>query len=204
MNTGVPVQQYSTVIKKSTFIALSSPCPSYTSAQTFLSACKSLHPKARHHCHAYLSHSPPTSRCSDDGEPTGTAGQPILSSLKKHNLTNVVVVVVRYSGGIKLGSGGLIRAYGGIASTNLSEATKSEIVMTKEIKVALNVKYVGEVYGICKKCDGEILEEGFDEGESVFKVRLLEEKVDEFKEELGDRVSGDVRISDVEYFNDDE
>lgn len=83
---------------------------------------KAQHKKATHVCFAYSFSSPFEEKCSDDGEPKGTAGQPILSVIKKKGLTNVGVVVVRYFGGIKLGAGGLVRAY----TKSASEALKGE------------------------------------------------------------------------------
>ncbi|GMH75191.1 hypothetical protein TL16_g06680, partial [Triparma laevis f. inornata] len=181
------------IIKKSNFIALASPASSYTTAQTFLQTVKTLHPKARHHCHAYHGSSPQTERSSDDGEPTGTAGQPILSAIKKNDLTNVVIVVVRYSGGIKLGAGGLIRAYGGIASTCLIEAEKEVMVIKKELTLKVPSKYIGEVYQLISKHDGMKTEEEKYVGDEVeFTVEVEEERVDGFKEELGDRLSGNI------------
>lgn len=98
-------------IQNSRFIASGSPVHTADEAQTFLSEIQRAHPDANHHCYAFKVLGPPAvDRFSDDGEPTGTAGRPILNILE-HHLQNSMIVVTRYFGGIKLGKGGLVRAY---------------------------------------------------------------------------------------------
>ena len=99
-------------INKSRFIAYRLELTSLDLVKPFLEKLKKEHKKARHVCYAYVYNREVISeKCSDDGEPGGTAGYPILNVIKKKNLTNVLVAVVRYFGGIKLGAGGLTRAY---------------------------------------------------------------------------------------------
>ena len=99
-------------INKSRFIAYKLELTSLDVVKPFLEKLKKEHKKARHVCYAYVYNREVISeKCSDDGEPGGTAGYPILNVIKKKNLTNVLVAVVRYFGGIKLGAGGLTRAY---------------------------------------------------------------------------------------------
>ena len=99
-------------INKSRFLAYKLDINSLEEVKPFLEGLKKEHKKARHVCYAYVYNKDIVSeRCSDDGEPGGTAGYPILNVIKKKNLTNVLVAVVRYFGGIKLGAGGLTRAY---------------------------------------------------------------------------------------------
>ncbi len=99
-------------INKSRFIAIRKELTSLDEVKPFLLELKKEHKKARHVCYAYVYKNEIVSeKCSDDGEPSGTAGYPILNVIKKKNLTNVIVAVVRYFGGIKLGAGGLTRAY---------------------------------------------------------------------------------------------
>ena len=99
-------------INKSRFIAYKKELTSLEEVKAFLLQLKKEHKKARHICYAYVYRNEVVSeKCSDDGEPSGTAGYPILNVIKKKNLTNVMVAVVRYFGGIKLGAGGLTRAY---------------------------------------------------------------------------------------------
>lgn len=101
-------------IKKSRFIALAFPCVSREHAMEFLAQAKLDYPDARHHCWAYVLGDPNNATsmaANDDGEPAGTAGKPILSVLSHKQVGDVMLIVVRYFGGIKLGAGGLVRAY---------------------------------------------------------------------------------------------
>ena len=110
-------------IQKSRFIAYTSHVETEAEARDFVTAIKKKHFDARHNCSAWvLGADSSQQKSNDDGEPGGTAGNPILESIKQHGLTNVVVVVTRYFGGIKLGAGGLMRAYSHTASLGL-EAT---------------------------------------------------------------------------------
>ena len=110
-------------IQKSRFIAYTSHVETEAEARDFVTAIKKKHFDARHNCSAWvLGADSSQQKSNDDGEPGGTAGNPILEAINQHGLTNVVVVVTRYFGGIKLGAGGLIRAYSHTASLGL-EAT---------------------------------------------------------------------------------
>ena len=109
-------------IKRSRFISLIIPVANRQQAQQQLEKIKQLHPQARHHCWAFVAGHPNDSQClgfSDDGEPSGTAGKPMLAQLQGSGLGQILAVVVRYSGGIKLGTGGLVKAYGGGAPQTL-------------------------------------------------------------------------------------
>ncbi|GAA4283187.1 YigZ family protein [Brevibacterium daeguense] len=104
-------------IKRSRFIARVAHAADEAAARAIIDEERSTHPKARHHCSAFvLGPDSRTQRFSDDGEPAGTAGAPILEVLTGHRLTNVVAVVTRYFGGTLLGAGGLVRAYGNATS----------------------------------------------------------------------------------------
>lgn len=98
-------------IKKSKFLGHKFDIKTISDVQNHLQSLKSLHKKARHIAFAYILSSPHQEKFFDDGEPSGTAGRPILNVLQKRGLENVLVAVVRYFGGIKLGAGGLVRAY---------------------------------------------------------------------------------------------
>ena len=119
-------------IKKSRFLARLSPASDEAEAREVIADCRAEHPKARHHCSAFvLDPDSRTQRFSDDGEPAGTAGAPILDVVTGHELTYVVAVVTRYFGGTLLGAGGLVRAYGQAASAAVDRAriiTRSERV----------------------------------------------------------------------------
>lgn len=111
-------------IKKSRFITYLAHTKGLQQAKLFVQQTKAAHPDARHHCWACVSDSPQNSTAwgfSDDGEPSGTAGKPILAQLTGSKIGEITAVVVRYSGGIKLGTGGLVKAYGGGTKQALSQ-----------------------------------------------------------------------------------
>lgn len=111
------------IINKSRFIGHIAHVETVEEAMEFINMVKKEHYTARHNCYAYiLGENEEIQKASDDGEPSGTAGIPILEVIKKHELTNVVIVVTRYFGGIKLGAGGLIRAYSHSAALAIQEA----------------------------------------------------------------------------------
>lgn len=106
------MNSYELIINKSKFISYRYDLSTLSDVETILLSLKKQYKKATHICYAYIYNRDSVhEKCSDDGEPSGTAGYPILNVLKKKNLTNILVVVVRYFGGIKLGAGGLTRAY---------------------------------------------------------------------------------------------
>lgn len=98
-------------IKKSKFLGYAFEIENEKDAQKYLEDLKKQHKKARHIAWAFIISTPHQEKCNDDGEPSGTAGRPILNVLQKRGLSNKMVAVVRYFGGIKLGAGGLVRAY---------------------------------------------------------------------------------------------
>lgn len=102
---------YELIEKKSKFFGYAIKVKNVQEIENALSQIKSEHKKPTHICYAYLLLSPVLAKAVDDGEPSGTAGRPILNVIEKRGLKDVLVVVVRYFGGIKLGAGGLVRAY---------------------------------------------------------------------------------------------
>ncbi len=128
-----PRGEHEIVIQKSRFIAHVARVETEEAAQSFIAEIKKQHWNATHNCSAYLiGEHDQIQKANDDGEPSGTAGVPILEVLKKKGLKDTVVVVTRYFGGIKLGAGGLIRAYGKATSEGI-EATG--VVLRKLMKV---------------------------------------------------------------------
>lgn len=125
-------------VKRSRFIASLRTAPDTDAANAALKAFPALYPKANHHCWAYRVGIAAAARehCSDDGEPGGTAGRPILGVLKRHSLDNTLLVVTRYFGGVKLGVRGLIEAYGGAAELAVREAGSVEMELHNRLKLA--------------------------------------------------------------------
>mgnify|MGYP000843587031 FL=1 len=127
-------------IKKSRFICHAKRVYSEEEARDFITAIKKEHYKATHNCSAFIiGERSEIKRTSDDGEPSGTAGVPMLGVLENHNLTNVCVVVTRYFGGIKLGAGGLIRAYAGSVALAVKEIGIIEI--KEQVGIAIQMSY---------------------------------------------------------------
>ena len=127
-------------IKKSRFICHVKRVYSEEEARDFITAIKKEHYKATHNCSAFIiGERSEIKRTSDDGEPSGTAGVPMLGVLENHNLTNVCVVVTRYFGGIKLGAGGLIRAYAGSVALAVKEIGIIEI--KEQAGIAIQMSY---------------------------------------------------------------
>ncbi|QRG86689.1 YigZ family protein [Bulleidia sp. zg-1006] len=118
--------EYEEIIKKSRFIAIVQRIYSLADAQEKISALRKEYPEATHVCYAYKVGQ--RMKSSDDHEPSGTAGIPILEALRYANLENTLVCVIRYFGGVKLGTGGLIRAYSSTASMALEKAPKTNLI----------------------------------------------------------------------------
>jgi uncharacterized YigZ family protein len=135
-----------TVINKSRFIGYAKPVESEEEAQSLIAEIKEKHKDATHNVYAYMvGENSNIQRYSDDGEPSGTAGIPILELLKKEDLRNIVVVVTRYFGGIKLGAGGLVRAYIKGAKCGLEGAKVVDKVPYARIRLRLDYTLYGKV-----------------------------------------------------------
>ena len=124
-------------IKKSRFISIIKNIQSIEEFNTCIEELKVKYPKATHYCYGYICGN--IERFSDDGEPGGTAGAPILNVLKKENLNNICCVVIRYFGGIKLGAGGLIRAYAGSVAQAVREIGLVEI--KEQVVLGITLSY---------------------------------------------------------------
>lgn len=133
-------------IEKSTFIGYAKPIKTEEEAVEFINEIKKKHKDARHNVWAYtIGKSMNIQRYSDDGEPQGTAGIPTLEVIKKEDLRDVVVVVTRYFGGIKLGAGGLVRAYTKGAKIGLEAGKIIEKIMYQEVKIKIDYNQLGKV-----------------------------------------------------------
>lgn len=133
-------------IQKSKFYAYTAHVEDETAARDFVQSIKKKHFDARHNCSAWvLGVDSSQQKSNDDGEPGGTAGNPILEAIKQHGLTNIVVVVTRYFGGIKLGAGGLIRAYNHTASIGLEATPQIELRPFCPIAAEIDYTLLGAV-----------------------------------------------------------
>lgn len=141
------------VEKGSKFLAFAYPVQSIPEAQEKIALVKSQHPKARHWCYAYKIGFPEFEvKSSDDGEPSGTAGKPIFNQIERLELNNVLIVVVRYFGGILLGKGGLLQAYKESAKQCLENAVIIKHERMIELKIESDVNRIQLLLSIIKDC----------------------------------------------------
>lgn len=133
--------EHKLVIERSEFITIIEPLEDMAMIPEILKDVRKKYPKATHYCTAYVFENSQGS--NDDGEPSGTAGVPMLEVLNKHGITNVFAVVVRYFGGIKLGAGGLIRAYAKSVAQALVDAPLLKKILTHNYEVTFNYDQIG-------------------------------------------------------------
>lgn len=131
-------------INKSSFITYLKQVSTVDDAKAYIQEVKKLHPDATHHVSVYIiGKTGEYGHANDDGEPSGTAALPIMDVFKKNNITNFCCIVVRYFGGIKLGAGGLVRAYSSSASLGLKEAGICEIIEYSYLKLTFDYTFLG-------------------------------------------------------------
>ncbi len=185
--------------KGSKFLAYAYPMETESELDTFLAALKDIHPKARHYCYAYkLGMDANRYRANDDGEPSGTAGKPILGQIQSFGLTNVCIVVIRYFGGTKLGASGLIHAYKESAKSALENATIVQKYLYVFYHMSFNYDQMGHILNVLKELDIEISEKKFETSCSAtihirlsaeqstihrLKAKLLHKSLEEINEE---------------------
>jgi uncharacterized YigZ family protein len=179
-------------VKHSRFLARAAPVDSPEAALRFLADVSD--PDATHNCWAYRIGQ--DYRSGDDGEPAGTAGRPILAAIDGQGFDRVVVVVTRWFGGIKLGAGGLVRAYGGAAAECLRTAPRRPLVAMREIVVHSGFDDIGIVHAALPAHDAEKLDESFDATGASLRLRLPAERVDGLKRQLRDATRNRVRVVD--------
>lgn len=161
MSYPVPANQVETLyeIKKSKFIALAGFANSRASAMALLEQAKAKYPDARHHCWAYTFGNPtmPTSAAmADDGEPCGTAGKPILNVLQHKDIGDIMIIVTRYFGGVKLGAGGLVRAYSAAAQQAIDALEVRKEVILEDVFIEVDFKHEQFVRHLVEQASGEI------------------------------------------------
>ena len=183
-------------IKKSRFICHAKRVYSEEEARDFITAIKKEHYKATHNCSAFIvGERSEVKRTSDDGEPSGTAGVPMLGVLENHNLTNVCVVVTRYFGGIKLGAGGLIRAYAGSVALAVKEIGIIEIKEQAGIQIHMTYAQYQEYGNFLKEHNLIELETNFTDQVDTM-IFIDKEKKDGIKADLIEFFNGKVTLTD--------
>ncbi|WP_421901468.1 YigZ family protein [Maridesulfovibrio sp.] len=182
-------------IKKSRFICDLKPVQTREEAKEFIAAIKSEFPDARHHCSAFIAGPPQTGDMgmSDDGEPQGTAGKPMLQVLQGSGIGDIAAVVTRYFGGIKLGTGGLVRAYSGAVQQGLEEL---EVVMKVPMRIlTLEISYAQE--GMLRRMLGEYraeIEEQSFGASLMFTLIMPSDQVEDFCARIVEDTNGTAEI----------
>jgi len=191
----IPARQARTEIRvvNSRFIATIAPVFSVEEARAFIARIEREFDDATHNVPAYLiGHGASTiAHCSDDGEPSGTAGPPALAVLKGSNLGDVGAVVTRYFGGTKLGTGGLVRAYSEAVREVLSVVPRAMKVPTHTVLIETPYKLFEPIRRLVKRSSGRILKEAF-AGEVTLSVRLPRDRLAEFREALRELSRGQI------------
>lgn len=187
--------------KGSKFFAYAYPIQSENEVNKLLSILKHEHHKARHFCYAFqIGHDGNLSRSNDDGEPSGSAGKPIHNQILSFGVSNVLVVVVRYFGGTKLGIPGLINAYKEATKNALSQASLVYKYIYNQITVSCEYSFMGQVMEAIKLCDLEITSKSFDANCSfTIQVRqsIANSKVKQLKAKALGRAESDISDDDV-------
>lgn len=149
--------------KRSKFIAIAIPVRSVDEIKVHLEMYQKKYYDARHVCYAYmLGHERKDFRANDNGEPSGTAGKPILGQINSNELTDILIIVVRYFGGIKLGTSGLIVAYKAAAAEAIASATIVERTVDDEVTVMFEYPFMNDIMRIVKEEEPEIINQTYD------------------------------------------
>ncbi len=181
----------------SKFIAYAFPVYTTEEWQENMDYVKKEHFKARHHCFAYrIGLDKNNFRSSDDGEPSGTAGRPILGQIDSHELTNVFVVVVRYFGGTKLGTSGLINAYKNATIDAFAQGTIIEKTVEDIFKITFDYALMSNVMNAVKKLEFEVVQQEFAEI-AFLKIAIRKSEIEDKMRRLRSLISG-IRIEEID------
>lgn len=170
--------------KRSKFIAIAVPVRTHEEIKTYLEQYQKKYYDARHLCYAYmLGHERKDFRANDNGEPSGTAGKPILGQINSNELTDILIMVVRYFGGIKLGTSGLIVAYRAAAAEAIAAAEIIEKTVDDDITVAFEYPFMNDIMRIVKEEEPEILEQSYDM-DCLVTLRIRKSMMDRLRSRL--------------------
>ncbi|WP_026575904.1 YigZ family protein [Bacillus sp. UNC438CL73TsuS30] len=191
-------EEHEIVIQKSRFIAHIKRVETEGAAQDFIQTIKKKHWDATHNCSAYLiGENDQIQKANDDGEPSGTAGVPILEVLKKKNLKDTAVVVTRYFGGIKLGAGGLIRAYGKATSEGIAATGVVERKLMKVMHVTVDYTWLGKLENELRSSVYTLKEIHYLDTVE-FEVFVEEGEIEQFSTWITEMTNGQGKISEGE------
>ena len=179
------------VEKRSGFLGVVEPVSSEEDARAVIAAIKKQHRDARHNCWCYLIQDG-AERYSDDGEPQGTAGIPMLEVFRKAGVSNAVCVVTRYFGGVLLGAGGLLRAYTKAAKDALENAGTTEVIPMKELTIRCPYSLLDRIRLEIAAAEAEILSTDY-AADITLSIRIPEAKAASFSEHIFDMTAGTVK-----------
>ncbi len=182
--------------KKSVFYGYCSPVSTEDEAISFVKKIKEKHADARHNVYAYVLRENNATRFSDDGEPHGTAGLPLLDTLRKGGITDAVIVVTRYFGGILLGTGGLVRAYSTAAKTSVENAEVVTYTLFRKMKISVSYSDYQKVIYFLDKREIKHSQGEFDAEVSLV-ASVLPQMWDETISNLLDMTNGKVKTEDL-------
>ncbi len=186
--------QVEIVEKKSRFIATVMPVQSQEEVDELLQGLRKEHWNARHHCYAYqIGERNEIQRFSDDGEPQGTAGKPILDVLKGEGLRDTAIIVTRYFGGTLLGTGGLVRAYGRSAKEGVLAANIIQCILMRRYMVTIPYTLVGKIQYLLAE-NGYIIEDEIYTEEVSLHVLVKEDDCDLFEKQIIEHTSAEANI----------
>ncbi len=185
--------QFALEVRKSRFLAHAARADNADVALVFLDSVRSR--DANHHCWAYRIGD--AYRSSDDGEPSGTAGRPILAAIDGQQCDQVVVVVARWFGGIKLGAGGLVRAYGGAASECLRNATRILLIERARIGIDCQYEHVGAIHQLLAQFSAEKLDETFAGDGLHFDIELPRDRLEALQIAVRDATRGQAKVTEA-------
>lgn len=190
---------FSEEIKKSRFITLLAHTDGVEAARGFVQQIKQQHPTARHHCWAFVAGAPDDSQqlgFSDDGEPSGTAGKPMLAQLMGNNIGEITAVVVRYYGGIQLGTGGLVKAYGGGVQQALRLLPRKVKVPMLQFSLICDYAQLGDIERMVARFDGQLLHTEFEQNITLH-LALPHAQVAGFRQNLSDFSRGALQLASL-------
>lgn len=185
-------------VKGSRFIGNTCPVTTEQQASEFIHQISQKFYNATHNCFAYQIGFGPTniSRYSDAGEPTGTAGIPILNVIRGRQLTNLVVVVTRYFGGTKLGKGGLVRAYSDCTQQVIDQCSIVKKFLYQKLQLAFNYNLTGNVMRVVSLFNANVCESYFEQNARLI-LLLRKGKIEDFKSNLIEITSGKIHIREL-------
>ncbi len=187
------------IIKKSRFIGHIKPVTTQEEALSFIQEISKKYWDATHNVYAYILRNGGIKRFSDDGEPQGTAGIPSLDVLEKSGITDCVVVVTRYFGGIMLGAGGLVRAYSHSASLAVNAAEPITIAICAKLKIKCDYNFYGKLASLIPESGGIIEDTAYEDNVTVT-FRLPLSYVDSFNSKLIDCSNGKYNADKIDEF----